>query len=160
MYYNIFDNWEKIYELLKNKQFKELEEEFAKSKIIKLTSYNGVHPSAKETYRSICQDIINSCNEEMLKRINEYAVDMFVESKDIDALVMIHDEPRVFGAVSQAAMEILEEFYSDKAVAMNLFEKNSEVDSFDEEIGAIRVIRRGSRLSFIKDGVEHIIFYK
>ena len=159
MYY-IFDNWEKIYELLKNKQFEELEEEFAKSKLIKLTSYNGVHPSAKETYRSICQNIINSRNEEMFKRINKYAVNMFVESKDIAALVMIHNEPRVFGPVNQSAMKILEEFYSDRAVAMNLFEKNSEVEFFDEKVGAIRVIRRGSRLSFIKDDIEHVIFYK
>lgn len=161
MYY-VFSNWKSLRELSKEKKVDQLAEEFKKTEMIKISGYQDVNPSAKETYRYMCQDIAD-INEDALVLIHKHAIKMFVDKREIMALVMISENPRLFGSLEGEAFEIVKAYNDAKRIAIEFFKEKSyrknSVAPFNEEVKSVKVKYNSGRLTFEFEGEEFTVFY-
>lgn len=161
MYY-VFSNWRTLRELSDKNAFDDLAEEIKKTEMIKISEYKDVNPSAKETYRYICRNV-GDMSEDVSKSIHEQAVRMFLENRDVNSLVMIAENPRIFGNLNGEAYEIVKSFNAAKSIALDVFQKKAKqktiVDPFEEEVKSVNVKFNSGKLSFKFEDEYFTIFY-
>ena len=107
MYY-VFTNAEKLSQLLKEKRWEELTEEFGNAKVVPLDTYRGVALAAGVLYEKIC-DGFYLAEEILPEKIANHAIDLFSEIWDVDAIKKIKHGHGKYGKLNEKANEVLYE---------------------------------------------------
>jgi len=164
MYYYVFNNAKRLCSLAKAKKFDELVEELKSAKLVECHDYHGIKTSGKEVYRNICNAIALKEAKDVLDKVNNIVIPLFVEKWDAEALLMVAKDPTLYGPLTQAAKDVLDEYNYYRAIAIKAYDdrvtgKHCVVRDFtlDEPV-RIEYIT-GGNLSFFKNDIEYVVYF-
>lgn len=155
-----WNNAEKLSELLEKKNWEELGKEFEQSELIFKYKYSiKNYGSAFFMYKTLCKVLQDNEMYDTLKKVQTHAVNCFAKEWDVNSLQRIEASPMGLGALSDEAKAVLSEYEKIKERAMELGEEFfGEEKTVKEGLIEYRFKLNG-KLSFIKNGMEYIVFY-
>lgn len=155
-----WNNAEKLSILVKEEKWEELGKEFVKSELVGTYKYSlQNYGSAFFVYKTVCKVLMDNGMYDTLTKVQAHAISSFAKQWDVNSLQRIQASPMSLGMLSDDAKVVLTEYDKIKERAVELGE-----EFFGEE----KVVKEGlieyrfnlnGKLSFIKNGVEYIVFY-
>ena len=155
-----WSNAGKLNTLVKEENWEELGKEFAKSDLVSTYKYSlENYGSAFFVYKTVCKVLMDNGMYDTLKRVQSHAITCFAKHWDINSLQRIAASPMSLGVLSDDAKVVLAEYEKIKERAIKLGEDFFGEDKVVTEGPIEYRFKFNGRLSFVKDGMEYIVFY-
>jgi hypothetical protein len=151
-------------DLVKRKEWKVFRECVQSMEVVFSEDYrSSPWLNARNEFEEVCKMLRNNKCDEMFKLFVKKAIDACAQAEDYETLKYISDR-EIYGPLSDEAKKVLDKYYRHREHAIELLRQHISRGKriyeceFEEEYHSIKIICRNSRLSFVKNKMEYVVF--